>query len=391
MPENISDNIKKATLPESVKQIGAIENDLRIYMEDYVYTYINQYARTNGAKEKLGILLGNHILSEGKNAIIINGFIQAKNTNSERGSESFTNESWSYIKEAKDKYFPQEEILGWVHTQPNFGAFLMGKDESYHNNYFPNDHQVLYILDPAEKIDTFYIRNRESDRLCAAKGYFIYYDTNEVMQTYMEDNRLTRPKEARFTPTDTENKKSSLLPFIKPKAVAEENIGDPASVGRSRLKKRSSGEANKRKLAILGSVSGILCLSCIMICLNIMNHSERISNLEAELNSGNILTSNSTATVFASQSENETPSSPLSPATSSLAEAEEEIVYVNDTEPVKTSSIPEYYVVEKGDSLSYISRKFYGDDSMITAIMVENGIENSDRIFYGRKIKLPNS
>jgi hypothetical protein len=180
-------------------------------MEDYVYTYINQYARTNGAKEKLGILLGNHILSEGKNAIIINGFIQAKNTNSERGSESFTNESWSYIKEAKDKYFPSEEILGWVHTQPSFGSFLMGKDESYHNNYFPNDHQVLYIDDPAERIDTFYIRNRESDRLCAAKGYFIYYDTNESMQAYMEDNRLTRPKEARFTSVDTENKKTLFI------------------------------------------------------------------------------------------------------------------------------------------------------------------------------------
>jgi len=276
--------------------------------------------------------------------------------------------------------------LGWVHTQPGFGSFLMGKDETYHNKYFPNDHQVLYIIDPAEKTDTFYIRNGESDRLCAAKGYFIYYDNNEPMQNYMEDNRLVRKKEPRFIPQEEDNEKSGLLSFLKPKEAVE-NFNDPASVGRNRLKKRSSSENQKRKFAVLGFVSSILCASCIMICLNVMNHSERIHNLETELNSSHILQNSDTVTVFAPMPENDTPPSSTSAASSSDNPDGE--VGVSETDEAKTNDIPEYYVVEKGDSLSYISRKFYGDDSMITAIMAENNIENSDRIYYGKKIILP--
>ncbi len=390
MQENtIPTAVKNTVIPDNIKQIGAIENDLRIYMEDYVYTYLCQYAKTGGNKEKLGVLVGRHIFNEGKNVLIISGFIQGKHTNSQRGSETFTNESWSYINEAKDTYFKDLEIVGWAHTQPGFGNFLMSKDEAYHNNFFPNDHQVLYVLDPSEKIDTFYIRNKESDRLSCAKGYFIYYDTNPAMQDYMIDNRLVKPKEPRLYPEEEKPKKSKWMSSFKKQPEPVVNSGDPAVIGRTKLKKRSHTETQKRKLAILGSVSALLCASCIMICLNVMNHSERIRNLEAELNSATFLSSQNTATVFASQPE--TSYEETEPTTSSSPQvSEEDNLEAIDPDINENSDIPEYYVVEKGDSLSYISRKFYGDDSMITAIMAENSIENSDRIFYGKKIKLPN-
>ena len=37
--------------------------------------------------------------------------------------------------------------------------------------------------------------------------YFIYYDNNEPMQNYMEDNRLVRKKEPRFIPDEDKNEK----------------------------------------------------------------------------------------------------------------------------------------------------------------------------------------
>lgn len=373
-----------SVIPESIKQIGAVENDMRIYIEDYVYTYLNQYARLGANKEKLGVFIGKHIFNSGRNVLIINGFIQGKEINSERGSATFSNESWEYINQSKDKYFKDCEILGWVHTQPGFGSFLMGKDESYHNKYFPHDHQILYIIDPAEKTDTFYIRNKESDRLCAARGYFIYYDNNEPMQNYMEDNRLVRKKEPRFIPDEDKNEKKGLLSFLKAEAN-EENFNDPASVGRTRLKKRSASENQKRKFAVLGSVSAILCVSCIMICLNVMNHSERILNLETEINSSHISQADDAITVFSPQPESDPIlSSTLPDSTENAGEAD--IPVISETQ-IRT--IPEYYIVEEGDSLSYISRKFYGDDSMITSIMAKNNIVNSDRIYYGKKIILP--
>lgn len=379
--------VKTTVIPDNIKQMGGIDKELRIYMEDYVYTYLCQYAKTGGCKEKLGILIGKHVLEEGKSLLVISGFIQGKYTLPERGSECFTSESWAYISEAKDKYFKDLDIVGWVHTQPGFGGFLMSKDEALHNEFFPNDHQVLYIIDPSERIDTFYIRNKESDRLAPAGGYFIYYDTNEQMQDYMMDNRLVKEKTPLIIPEDTPEK-GGILKSIKKKPEPVQNFGDPASVGRTRLKKRSAGENQKRKLAVLGSVSALLCVSCIMICLNVMNHSERLRNIEAELNNP-VLSNQNTATVFASQPEDTSADRPVADSSSTAAEPSEEMSEAEEAVIGENTSVPEYYTVEEGDSLSYISRKFYGDDSMIEEIMAENGIINSDKIYYGKRIKLP--
>ena len=404
MQENVTGlTAENAIVPDNTKQMGGLENELRIYMEDYVYTYLCQYAKTGGGKEKLGVLMGRHIMNGSQSAVIISGFIQGKHSLPEHGSETFTAESWNYINESRDKYFKGLEIVGWVHTQPGFGGFLMSGDEAYHNEFFPQDHQVLYILDPAEKIDTFYIRNKESDRLRAAGGYFIYYDTNEAMQDYMIDNRLVKAKEPHFYPETEQPKKTGLFGVTKKSKEPLTINTDPASQGRERLKKRSVGEMQKHRIAVLGGVSAILCACCIMICLNVMNHSERIRNLEAEVTSAGIVKNNDTATVFASQSiEGRAAASEsgyelnISSSTTEEAKPEPEKPDKTVTEKIivpaaetETRSIPEYYIVEKGDSLSYISRKFYGSDDMIAKIMETNGIQNSDKIYYGKKIILP--
>ena len=64
------DNI---TIPSHIKQIGSIENDIKIYVEDYVYTYLYQYARSGGNKEKLAALAGKRIVIDGQQNIIISG------------------------------------------------------------------------------------------------------------------------------------------------------------------------------------------------------------------------------------------------------------------------------------------------------------------------------
>ena len=42
-----------AVLPGNVKQMGAPDDELRIYMEDYVHTYLYQYSRSSVNGEKL--------------------------------------------------------------------------------------------------------------------------------------------------------------------------------------------------------------------------------------------------------------------------------------------------------------------------------------------------
>ncbi|MBO5149475.1 MAG: LysM peptidoglycan-binding domain-containing protein, partial [Anaerotignum sp.] len=42
-----------------------------------------------------------------------------------------------------------------------------------------------------------------------------------------------------------------------------------------------------------------------------------------------------------------------------------------------------------GDSLGYISRKFYGDNSGIETIMDVNGLMNADMIYEGQVLWIP--
>jgi hypothetical protein len=53
------------------------------------------------------------------------------------------------------------------------------------------------------------------------------------------------------------------------------------------------------------------------------------------------------------------------------------------------NEIPEYYVVQSGDSLLGISRKFYGATNMVDEIMKLNKINDPDSIISGTKLALP--
>lgn len=54
-----------------------------------------------------------------------------------------------------------------------------------------------------------------------------------------------------------------------------------------------------------------------------------------------------------------------------------------------SGTVPKEYIIQKGDTLAKISRKFYGTESMIRKICELNNIQDMDNIFYGEKILLP--
>ena len=70
-------------------------------------------------------------------------------------------------------------------------------------------------------------------------------------------------------------------------------------------------------------------------------------------------------------------------------EASGESAAREETSTEADSTVPESYVVQKGDTLLEISRKIYGRDDRIEAICSLNGIRDSDRILAGQKLLLP--
>ena len=85
---------KEFDTPARVKQMGCIEGNVKIFVEDYVYTYLYQYGRSGGGKEKLAALIGRHYVVNGQETVVISGAIQGRGTVQENGMERFSEETW---------------------------------------------------------------------------------------------------------------------------------------------------------------------------------------------------------------------------------------------------------------------------------------------------------
>ena len=368
-------------LPEKTKQMGALESQIRIYIEDYVYTYLYQYGKCNGGKEKTAALVGRHMEINGEDSVIISGAIQGKGAPDKNGGEGFSEETWEYIGSQMETYFKGLSLVGWVHLQPGFGSFLMAKDEQFHEEYFKESWQILFVIDSLDKMDTFYVYNQDGKGLRQARGYFVYYDKNTEMQEYMLDNSNVHPKE---DPSAMEEEQAVQLEmqegmeFAKRKPKPEERM-DAAKEIRRVLKKRAveAEEAQKGKYTMLAGVSGALCVICLCMGFALMSNMTRLRSLEGEI----VLVQTSyekleesiegvkVQAAFAAETPTETP------------------VAAKQTE--KKEDAETWYTVEAGDSLGFISRKYYGDNSGINKIINVNNLENADMIFAGQSLLIP--
>ncbi len=137
---------KRLKLPTNIKQVGNISHGLKIYVEDYVYTYIQQYASFAESEEKIGVLTGKKEFIENEDVLFINGIIQGKFSKNEAGMEVLTEKSKGYIKEEMIRYFPDDEILGWLYIQPGYGDFLNSTLINYHEKNFKKILQRTFYL-----------------------------------------------------------------------------------------------------------------------------------------------------------------------------------------------------------------------------------------------------
>ena len=363
---------KRLSLPERTKQMGSIEPEVKIFLEDYVYTYLYQYGRSGGGREKLAVLVGKHYEIEGQKILVISGAIQAKGTTQENGMECFTEETWAYIGGQRERYFKGMELLGWVHCQPGFGAFLMARDEEFHGEQFSEPWQVLFVLDALDKLDTFYIYEEKGKGLRQAKGYFVYYDKNREMQEYMLENSMIRPREA-LSEEEREMPAEEDREPRRRKPKQEERMDAAQEIRRVLQKREQKAKQEKRQHdRLLAVVSGVLCLACICMGLAMMQSLERLRIVETEL--------------FAMKSSYRTLEEDVQ---AGMAQRVFAIQDTEEKEEAEEDAEGEHYIVESGDSLGYISRKYYGDNSGIPAIMEANGLEDANRIYEGQVLQIP--
>lgn len=354
-------NDEVTNLPNNVKQVGSISDGNRIYLEDYACTYLEQYAASEGGKEKIALLVGRNLTINDDCVLFINGIIQGKYTIQKNGMIELTEKSWQYIEKQLNLYFKDCQVVGWAYVQPGFEDYISEKLCNFQKSNITKGLQVLYITDPTEKISGFYKWNNNEEVFNNIKGYIIYYEKNDGMHEYMLENKIKEDK-----PVETAEERLKNDAGAKARKIAASKVPKKA--------KHYATVDQSKTINLLSSLSFVMLLVCFIMGATLVQNDDKLNQLEAQLTALESEFQNTKA-VFASYAETTTVTTTEAPTEATTAQATAQVEHTK-------------YKVQQGDTLISISKAKYGNTAKVREIRQLNNMEN-DKIVVGKTILLP--
>ena len=181
-------------VPRNIRQIGLAGGNVRIYIEDYVYTFLGRLAdQKSHSKEVCGVAVftGETKWDSGITYIFIRGALIAEDLEVTAEHIEFSEKIWEKIQENQIKYFPDQEVTGWFFSRPQMYLEAGELLTQVHLRHFGGE-KVLMLMEPTEREDAFFLY--ENGAMAKQRGYYIYYEKNPQMQEYMIEKKqeLTR-------------------------------------------------------------------------------------------------------------------------------------------------------------------------------------------------------
>ncbi len=391
-------------LPKNIRQIGSPSGNKRIYIEDYVVTYLNYIARPGSTCARGAILLGETKKSDIGDIIFISGAVDAQNIEFDMDETEFTEEAWSEIYEQIKEFFPDLTVVGWFLSRMGFSTAINEKIEKVHVDNFPGSDKVLLVTDSLENDDAFYMYQK--GQLVRQKGYYIYYSRNEAMQAYIVHQRGDM--------ADSENNEIRRKDEEIIKAYREKN-------GRASAKK-SEG------VNLVYVASSFVVLAMLAMGITVISNYDKVKNMEVSINRLELTADssenqevaqamsnpkenpnttmvepstvasvddvNSTSTDVAETTEATTMATTTEEVMAETEETTEEIeatvedITTEQAIPTITQEV-EYYTVKDGDNLGIIALNYYGDVQYAENIAIANNISVDDKIYMDQVLVIP--
>lgn len=457
-------------LPKNIRQVGDGNGKERIYLEDYVGTFLKKYF--SAPEGRAAILFGDFKWADGVSYFFIRSAAAIHTMEPAPDHLVFDDAVWTEVHDVMEKYFKNQKILGWALSLPGYGEDLNEMMIKTHINHFGGNDKTLLRVNGQEREENFYIY--EGNTLRSTGGFYIYYEKNEPMQSYLIDQNQNRSIESResvpdravsdfrkaieekgeepsfdhkkpvlyamtacaaafllvtvvqkygnfFSPSD---EKSELVVSTAGSAQGEkqkrtENTAGGVSNGDGKSERESSlaGEKNEETASANGrdgSASGGQMTDENAAGQNTIGQSGAEQSEAGQSGAGqsgagqniaeqNIAEQNKTEQTetgqnAAGENTSNLKKSQQNPAGTAEMETEGE---QNGTSVAQTETgtenetretaaqVWQEYTVQKGDSLSKISEKYYGTMSRVKDICALNQIAVEDLIYAGQKIYLP--
>ena len=244
-------------LPKNVRQIGDPDQVVRLYVEDYVNTYLKRLYPSGRQTMRVGVLLGSVEQYDGTPYIFIDGAMELEDVETEGEKILFSESSWKKLYSAMETAFPKRTVQGW---------FLCGGPSSQlsplnywkqHSQYFAGKNQLMYLNHGLEGEEAVYVTSE--DGFYRLKGHYIYYERNQMMQDYMISRKDVRRVESG-------SHEKVIKDFRQRMTARKEQAG-----------------ARQRTASVLGMAFGILSVAVLAGGVVLMNNYQKMRQMEGVL------------------------------------------------------------------------------------------------------------
>ncbi len=422
------------SLPKNFRQIGSAEKSTKVYIEDYVYTFMRKLSEEDDIS--VGALIGNIVVRDGVECVFISGLIKAAGCVFSDDRVVITDNTWAAVFENVKKYFDGMTVCGWFVSSRGSKVCRQAAVSGIYS-CGNNDATLLYIRD--KDADEDFVYRVSAQGKTQLSGYYIYYERNEQMQEYMVDTNGAKSVDP---PPVNIMKRLENSERKKAEGVIGKSAGDVTAAS------DLPAESKKDNKAMYFAAS-LLIVSILALCYSVYQRGDRelinipvfsdITNMfmgsketvenesesqpdiiietaegiisesasvtegqseasgeagevegeSAEENTVSATIENSEGNITVSEQAAEVTEAPVTEVTVASPQTEappetEATVAVNA--PAGTS-----YTVQAGDTLTSICIKAYGkeDPIKIEEIRNLNGLESADYIFVGQVLAMP--
>lgn len=173
----------RAELPRNIRQIGDRDEVVRLYVEDYVNTYLKQVYPSGGVQLRVGLLLGSSDPQQEIPCLFVDGALEMEEVVPSGEKIVFSESAWKRAYQRMEETFPKKTVQGWfICGAP--GCMLSPLTYwRLHKQYFGGKNQLMYINSGVDGEAAYYVMSE--DGFYRLKGYHIYYEKNQMMQDYM--------------------------------------------------------------------------------------------------------------------------------------------------------------------------------------------------------------
>lgn len=359
-------------MPKNVRQIGQATNDRKIYVEDYVMSYVRYLGKEATEQYKIAVLLGEVKEWEGSACIFVSGALEVEGVQIEE-CNCFPKEIWEGIYRLIEENFNQGSIVGWIVTKA--GMLLEPSEwlEKIHIDNFAGQDKTLMLYDALEREEAFFLFDEK--HLKRVAGYYIYYEKNHEMQNYMLQKKGT---------------------------VEQEKVDDYVIV---EMRKKMSEMENKKKRQkkerryIQGA--GLVCVTLAVVVLSQNKGVQtKLQSVFSDFSKETVSLQQESAKIMETNEFLEKEKSKIeknSEGTIEEKETKDTLKKKKVTKEQQPESITvanagtgqeQYYTIQPGDTLVSICMKQFQSLDRMDEIMQINNITNKDKIVAGQKIKL---